>query len=63
MMSQKYSDQLYSKCCKIFKAYLTSRRVNLVLTDFGLLIAKLLLLILMNVLIFKTKFVTQVFIT
>ena len=28
-MSQKYSDKIYSKCCKIFKAYLTSRRVNL----------------------------------
>ena len=22
---QKYSDKLYSKCCKIFKAYLTTR--------------------------------------
>ena len=30
---QKYLDKLYSKCCKIFKAYLTSRRVNFVLTQ------------------------------
>ena len=25
IMSQKYLDKLYSKCCKIFKAYLTSK--------------------------------------
>ena len=30
---QKCLDKLYSKCCKIFKAYLTSRRVNIVLTQ------------------------------
>ena len=32
LMPQKHSDKLYSKCCKIFKAYLTRRTVNFVLT-------------------------------
>ena len=32
LMPQKHSDKLYSKCCKVFKAYLTSRTVNFVLT-------------------------------
>ena len=32
--------KIYSKCCKIFKAYLTSRRVNFVLTHFSYLAAK-----------------------
>ena len=31
-MPHKYLDKLYSKRCKIYKAYLTSRRENFVLT-------------------------------
>ena len=54
-------DKLYSKCCKIFKGYLTVCRVNFALTHFSYLAAKLLLLIFLNALL-KTKFVVQVFI-
>ena len=43
-MSQKYSDKLYSKCCKIFKAYLTSKPCSYYPA------LKLLLLIFFNVL-------------
>ena len=32
---QKYLDKFYSKCCRIFKAHLTSRRVNFVLAHFS----------------------------
>ena len=48
---QKCLDKLFCKCCKIFKAYVTSRRVNFVLTYFSSLTAKLILLIFLNVLI------------
>ena len=51
-MLQKYSDKLYSECCKIFKVYLTMRRrVNFVLTYFSYLASKFLLLIFLNVLL------------
>ena len=46
---QKCLDKLFCKCCKIFKAYVTSRRVNFILTHFSSLTAKLILLIFLNV--------------
>ena len=52
---QKYLDKRYSKCCKIFKAYLAIRRVNFVGTHFNYLAVKLLLLIFLNVLIYHSK--------
>ena len=33
IMPHKYLDRLYSKCCKILKAYLTSRRANFASTQ------------------------------
>ena len=56
---QKCLDKLYSKCCKIFKAYLASHRVNFVLTqprNYYFWFSWVFLFL-------KNKFVMQIFIT
>ena len=56
---QKCLDKLYSKCCEIFKEYLTSRRVIFVLTQ----PQNYYLWFFWVLLFFKRKFLTRIFIT